>query len=160
MATNINIELFKRYKPEKKLEIIESLTLAELLCTTPATITRIVKEVGLNQYKSRNKRLRIHQDRRRGNSWNSIVEGIELLKGKLYIDCYFQMDSTDTNILVPYDDFYRKGEFRGTYYATNRYGDKEPHYFIYDEGSKQRVLRSILTEYVYQKYKINEADNS
>ncbi len=57
MAININNELFKRYAPKKKLEIIENLTSSELLATTPATIERIIKEAGRNQYKSRNKRL-------------------------------------------------------------------------------------------------------
>lgn len=43
MATNINEELFK-YAPKKKLEIINNLTTAELLATTPETIKRIEKE--------------------------------------------------------------------------------------------------------------------
>ena len=45
MATNINTELFKRYAPKKKLEIIESLSASELLATTPVTLTRTIKEV-------------------------------------------------------------------------------------------------------------------
>ena len=36
--TNINIELFKRYAPTKKLEIINSLTENELMAVTQATI--------------------------------------------------------------------------------------------------------------------------
>ena len=46
MATNINQIIFTRTQPKKKLDIINSLTEAELLATTEATITRIVKEVG------------------------------------------------------------------------------------------------------------------
>lgn len=46
--TNINVELFKRYAPKKKLEIINSLNSSELSNVTPATITRIVKEAGTN----------------------------------------------------------------------------------------------------------------
>ena len=46
MKTNINTELFKKYAPKHKLEIIESLTQEELLAITPKTVTRIVKEAG------------------------------------------------------------------------------------------------------------------
>ena len=89
MAININNELFKRYAPKKKLEIIENLTSSELLATTPATIERIITDAGRNQYKSRNKRLFISRDRQKGNSWNSTIEAVELIKGKLYLDIYF-----------------------------------------------------------------------
>ena len=44
MQTNINTELFRRYAPKKKLEIIEKLTDDELLAITPATLIRMVKE--------------------------------------------------------------------------------------------------------------------
>ena len=46
MAVNINIELFKRYAPKKKLEIINALTENELLAITNNTILRIIKEAG------------------------------------------------------------------------------------------------------------------
>lgn len=154
MATNINTELFKRYAPKKKLEIINSLSSSELLATSIDTIKRIVKETGSNMYKSRNKRLSISSERRAGNDWNSTIEGIELRKGILYLDCYFQMDSTDTNVYAPCSEFLRKGEYRGTYTTNNRYGDREPHYFIYRDEDKANVIRSILLEYVHTKYNI------
>lgn len=154
MATNINLELFKRYAPKKKLEIINSLSSSELLATSIDTIKRIVKEAGSNMYKSRNKRLSISSERRAGNDWNSIVEGIELRKGVLFLDCYFQMSHTDTNVYAHYTDFIRRGEYRGTYTTTNRYGDLEPHYFTYRDEDKANVIRSILLEYVNSKYNI------
>lgn len=86
MAININNELFKRYAPKKKIEIIENLTSSELLATTPATMERIIKEAGRYQYKSVDKRLFISRDRQEGNSWNSMVEALELIKGKLYLE--------------------------------------------------------------------------
>ena len=84
MATNINVELFKRYAPKKKLEIINNLSTSELLATTPETIKRIAKEAGRSIGKSRDKVLRIDQDRRSENNWNSSVEAIEYIKGNLY----------------------------------------------------------------------------
>lgn len=151
MTTNINQLIFSRITPHKKLEAIENLTPSELWAT-PETIPRIVKETGERIGKSRNKRLYISRDRQKGNHWNSTVVAVELYKGTLYLDIYFQMDSTDTNISVPFSTFFSKGEYRGKHITTNRYGDAEPYYFRYDEDDKKMVLKSILLEYVYTKY--------
>ena len=94
-------------------KIIKNLTEAELLATTEATITKIVKEAGRRMYKSRDKQLRIDYDRRKGNNWNSTVESVELIKGKLFLDFYIQFENTDTNTSEEYDDFFRRGNFRG-----------------------------------------------
>ena len=152
MATNINVELFKRYAPKKKLEIIEKLDPNELMNVTLATIKRIVKEAGTNRYKSRNKRLYISRERQRGNSWNSTIEAVELIRGKLYLDVYFQYENTDCNTSELVADFIRRGEFTGSVVRGDRYGNDRHYYFTYSEGSKQRVIRSILEEYVYTKY--------
>ena len=150
--TNINVELFKRYAPKKKIEIIKNLTDEELSAVSTATITRVVKEAGRKMYKSRDKRLYISRDRQKGNNWNSVIEAVELIKGKLYLDAYLQADSTDRNTSVSYSDFMRGGEYRIKALFCNRYGDDVPDYFIYDNGDKLRVVRSILLEYVYTKY--------
>lgn len=42
---NVNIELFKRTTPVKKIEIIENLTQTELGRVTEETILKIVKEL-------------------------------------------------------------------------------------------------------------------
>ena len=152
MATNINVELFKRYAPKKKLEIIEKLNPNELMNVTTATITRIVKEAGKSMYKSRNKRLYISRDRQRGNSWNSTIEAVELIRGKLYLDVYLQYENTDCNTSELVRDFIRGGDFTGIVVRGDRYGNDRHYYFTYSEGSKQRVIRSILEEYVYTKY--------
>ena len=151
MATNINVELFKRYAPKKKLEIIESLDPNELMNVSTATIERIVKETGTNIYKSRNKRLYISRDRQRGNSWNSTIEAVELIRGKLYLDVYLQYENTDCNTSELVTDFLRRGDFTGSVVRRDRYGNDHHYYFTYSEGSKQRVIRSILEEYVYTK---------
>ena len=152
MATNINQELFKRYAPKKKLEIINNLSTSGLLATTPETIKRIAKEAGRSIGKSRDKVLRINQDRQRGNNWDSLVEAVEYIKDNLYLNIYFQMDSTDTNICVKHEVFFKGEQYTGRYYTTNRYGDSVPHYFSYDRQDKAGVIKSILLEYVYTKY--------
>ena len=152
MATNINQELFKRYAPKKKLEIINNLTTAELLATTPETIMRIAKEAGRSIGKSRDKILRINRDRQAGNDWNSTVEDIEFIKGNLYLNIYFQTDHTDTNISEKYATFMQGDQYHGKHYTTNRYGDEVPNYFTYDRLDKAKVIKSILLEYVHTKY--------
>lgn len=150
---NINVELFKRYAPKKKIEMVKSLSRGELLNTKKETIIRILKEAGDKKKNSRNSSLRISRNLRVGNNWNSDIEEVSLYKGKLYLWAYVQMDHTDTNKEVDYDKFFRSGEFRGTAYETNRYGDKYPHYFVYDDDDKANVLKSFLLEYIYTKYK-------
>ena len=152
METNINVELFKKYAPKKKLEIIGKLSPNEFLKVSTATITRIVKEAGDNMYKSRNKRLYISRDRQRGNSWNSTIEAVELIRGKLYLDIYLQYENTDCNTSELLSDFMRRGNFTGSVVRSDRYGNDRHYYFTYSEGSKQRVIRSILEQYVYSKY--------
>lgn len=153
MATNINTELFKRYAPKKKLEIIEKLSPAELMNITTTTITRIVKEAGKNMWKSRNKTLRISRDRQRGNSWNSTIEAVDLIKGELSLDVYMQYENTDGNTSISISSFLSRGDSRAEISRDDRYGNPRTYYAIYDEGDKQRVIRSILEEYVYSKYK-------
>ena len=152
MRTNINQEGFKKYAPKKKLEIINNLTTAELLATTPETVKRIAKEAGRRIGKSRDKILRINRIRQAGNDWNSTVETVEYVKGNLYLNIYFQMDSTDTNICVKHEVFFNDDEYHGKHYTTNYYGDSLPHYFTYDKQDKARVVKSILLEYVHTKY--------
>ena len=152
MAVNINQELFKRYAPKKKLEIINNLSTSELLATTPETIKRIAKEAGTKLGGARSKVLRISSERRSGNNWNSTIESVEIHRGKLVLDFYVQMDSTDTNHFEPYSNFSKDGNYTGKVYTTNRYGDQVPNYFIYDREDKAGVIKSILLEYVHTKY--------
>lgn len=152
MKTNINVELFKRYAPKKKLEIINNLTTDELLSVTLETIRRITKETGRSIGKSRNRVLRISNDRRSGNNWNSTVEAVEFINGNLYLNIYFQMDNTDTNICEKYLDFFKGEEYHGKHYTTNRFGDQIPNYFTYNREDKAGVIKSILLEYVYTKH--------
>lgn len=155
MSKNINIELFKRYAPKKKQEIVYSLNEKELLSTTPETINRIVREVGNRLYKSRDKELIISGNLRVGNGWNSTAESICTYKSRLYLHIYIQMDSTDTTIVEDYNTFIKRGDYTGKAFETNRYGDRVPNYCHYTEADKARVIQSILLQYVHTKYKID-----
>lgn len=154
MKTNINLELFKRYAPKRKLEIIESLSQEEILAITPATIIRMVREAGEFHYKSkRNKKLCVRRVIRKGNEWNSEFTGVDLLKGKLYVNLYVQYDNTDTEDCISYGEFMRdKDRFKGTIKTTDRYDNPQTYYYFYDNDDRARAIRSLLYEYVYRKY--------
>ena len=133
---NVNIELFKRTTPVKKIEIIENLTQTELGRVTEETILKIVKETGRRRKGTRDYEFYINPDRRKGNNWNSVVEGLWLYKGKLSVMVYVQFDNTDTSLIVPFQYFFKKGDFRGTVKRDDHYGNPQTHYYVYDEKDK------------------------
>ena len=149
---NINIELFKRYKPDKKVQIIMELTEDELLNITPATITRIIKEAGTRLYRSRDKRLWIPDRFRTGNHWNSTFNSVELIKGKLYVNLYVQYSNTDTDRSETFNEFFSRGDYRGAIRYDDKYGSPHTDYFTYTPCDKARALRSLLLEYIQRKY--------
>lgn len=149
---NINELIFSRTQPQKKIDIINALSEDELLSTSEATIKRIVKDAGRRMWKTRDKELRISHERRAGNAWNSLIEAIELIKGRLYLEVYLQYENTDTSTSEEYDDFFRNGNFRGEVRRLDRYGNGRTYYFLYNLSDKASVMKSILLEYVYTKY--------
>ena len=155
MRININVELFKRYAPEKKLEIIDKLNSDDLMKISTTTFERIVKETGKGAWsekRSRNKRLRIRSGLQKGNNWNSDIEEISLYNGKLYLGVYLQYENTDTSDETTAASFFRRGETRIGIKREDRYGNDRTYYAIYGEEDKAEVARSILKEYVYTKY--------
>lgn len=149
---NVNNFIFTRTQPKKKLEVIEKLSNDELLAVSESTVKKIIQEVGQRRYKSRDKELRIDYDRRVGNNWNSTIESVDLVKGKLYIGFYIQYSNTDTNTSDDYEDFFKRGNYRGEIRRLDRFGNGRSYYFCYDESDKARVMKSILEEYIYSKY--------
>ena len=149
---NINELIFSRTQPQKKIDIINALSEDELLSTSEATVKRIVKDAGRRMWKTRDKELRISHERRAGNAWNSLIEAVELIKGRLYLEVYLQYENTDTSTSEEYDDFFRNGNFRGEVRRLDRYGNGRTYYFLYNLSDKASVMKSILLEYVYTKY--------
>ena len=149
---NINEFIFSRTQPQKKIDTINALSEDELLSTSEATIKRIVKDAGRRMWKTRDKELRISHERRAGNAWNSLIEAVELIKGRLYLEVYLQYENTDTSTSEEYDDFFRNGNFRGEVRRLDRYGNGRTYYFLYNPSDKASVMKSILLEYVFTKY--------
>lgn len=86
----------------------------------------------------------ISNDRRKGNNWNSLVEGLYRNKeGKLFVDIYFQGDSTDCNDSEYFDTFFSSAS---NVRVTSRICSAT---YSYDERAD--VMRSILIDYLYWK---------
>ena len=144
---DINIELFKRYKPENRIKIIEGLSKEELLRVTKSTVIRIIKETGEFYYGSkRNKSLKIDRKRRVGNDWNSEFEYVDYYKKEVYVGLYVQGDHTDTITSDKWTCFFKSGTYYGACELEN-----QTKYFNYSVQDKAECIRSILLEYAYRK---------
>ena len=156
---NINEIIFSRIAPKKKVEIVENLTANELLSVSPDTIKRMVKEVGSNRYKSRDKELYISHELRTGNNWNSELESVGIYKGKLYVNLYVQNSNTDTIKSESLEKFFWKGDYQGSIKGSDYYGNERHYYFSYDESDKARCLRRLLLQFLYLRYKDKLGEN-
>ena len=72
---------------------------------------------------------------------------------------YVQFSNTDTSLTVPFNDFFRKGDFKGTIKRDDRYGNLQTYYYVYDEKDKVEVIRSFCLEYINTKYKSKLSNN-
>lgn len=87
---------------------------------------------------------RISNERRKGNNWNSLVEGVyRNEKGTLFVDIYFQDDSTDCNDSERFDTFFSSAS---SVRVTSRICGAT---YTYDERAE--VMRSIVIDYIYWK---------
>lgn len=127
------------------------MTQDELLSISKETILRIVKETGRKLTDFRNYEFYVHPDRRKGNDWNSVIERIWLYKGKLSIITYIQVDAA--SIIVPFNDFFKEGTFKGSVRSEDIYGNIQNNYFVYGKSAKTEVIRSFCIEYINTKYK-------
>ena len=156
---NINIELFKKYKPDNKLEMIKNLTQAELLNVTKATILRIIKEAGKgDSNKARNKFKTLRLIKRVGNNWNSLVESIHnYKKDEIFLSVYIQGDDTDTTDTCKLDDFLDNRYEKVTCARLHESFSNGYEHTIaanYTKEDRARVIREILNTYVHLKYGI------
>lgn len=163
MATNINVELFKRYAPKKKLEIINSLSENELLSISYATILRIIKEAGKGDSgKARNKFKTLFLSDA-GNNWNSNVTSIwNGKKDVIMMSVYIQGDDTDTYADYKLKDFLDnryENQCLGMLHESFRNGYSHDVPANYDRADRAKVIKAILTAYIKNKYN-NKLNNN
>ena len=156
MATNINVELFKRYAPKKKLEIINSLSGNELLSISYATVLRIIKEAGKGDSgKARNKFKTLFLSDA-GNNWNSNVTSIwNGKKDVIMMSVYIQGDDTDTYADYKLTDFLDnryENQCLGKLHESFRNGYEHKVPANYDRADRAKVIKAILTTYIKNKY--------
>lgn len=157
--TNINQELFKRYAPNKKLEIVNNLTEQELLFTFPSTIERIIKEIGTNRDSKKlrdpNKYLKIPSNLQVGNDWNSDVVEVGIYRKNIYVNFYVQYGDHDTDgtFSDSWKNFLRSGVYQGEIKGEDYYGNTKYYYYRYSTHDKTKVIKSILLTYIHIKYK-------
>lgn len=156
MATNINVELFKRYAPKKKLEIINSLSENELLSISYATVLRIIKEAGKGDSgKARNKFKTLFLSNA-GNNWNSNVTSIwNGKKDVIMMSIYIQGDDTDTYAnyeLKNFLDNRYENLCLGKLHESFRNGYEHEVPANYDRADRAKVIKAILTTYIKNKY--------
>ena len=162
MATNINVELFKRYAPKKKLEIINSLSESELLSISYATVLRIIKETGKGDSgKARNKFKTLFLSDA-GNNWNSNVTSIWNGKNVIMMSVYIQGDDTDTYTDYKLKDFLDnryENLCLGKLHESFRNGYEHEVPANYDRADRAKVIKAILTAYIKNKYN-NKLNNN
>ena len=163
MATNINVELFKRYAPKKKLEIINSLSENELLSISYTTILRIIKEAGKGDSgKARNKFKTLFFDEA-GNGWNSSVSSIwNGKKNVIIMSVYIQGDDTDTYVSYKLKDFLDnryENQCLGKLHESFRNGYEHEVPANYDRADRAKVIKAILDAYLINKYNDKLYDN-
>lgn len=143
---------FSRISPTNKMELVENLSISELLSISQDAIKRIVKETGRRYGSSRIKELSISKDLRTGNNWNSEFEGVYNCKGKLYVNLYVQFANTDRTTTDTFEKFFDRGDYRGEIKWQDRYGNPRTSYFTYSEVEKARCMRRILMMYLFMRY--------
>lgn len=137
-TSQINALIFSEMGAEDKLKAIASMSDADTREIQNVTILRILKECS-NKYGS----FYIESERRKGNNWDSVVKGLELVNGRPFVNVYVQNTKTDTNVFVHFSEFTKDETF---------YGRSDVGSYQYTAREKADVVRSILSEYVYWEY--------
>lgn len=89
-------------------------------------------------------RIYLNRDRLAKRFWNSRVEGVYRSNGKLFVDIYFQGDSTDTNDCEYFNTFFdtSRENVRVTSHVCNS---------TYSLRERADAMRAILSEYLHWK---------
>ena len=137
---DVNKFLFGRTNPNKKLEVLDNLSSADIKKASAATILRIY-----NECRGDRDRFYIKADRQEGNDWNSNIEFIYEYNNQPYLCLYVQSCSSDSSTCVSFNRFNNVGSYEG-------YCENLSMHFTYYQSDIVRVIRCILKEYVYWKY--------
>lgn len=151
---NLNMELFRRTAPDKKLEMVKKATQSELLSLSRLNVERMVKEAGTRINPAHvAKELHIDSDMAnngRNSSINCISQGRK--RGSLYFDVYLQGYDTDTTEFCDYDHFVNSEDLC-KFEETYLHGGSNMIHAMYYPEDKAKVLKAICIAYIENKYK-------
>lgn len=150
---DINKIIFSRTAPQKKLEIVNNLSTQEVLAITQDTIRKIIREIGRNLYRSKDKVLHFSSDCKVSNDWNAWIGNLMSKKSNLFITFEIQYENTDTSKTDVMEEFLRKGDYQGSIIRDDRFGNPRHYYFRFSELKKAEFIRKLFTTYLHKKYK-------
>lgn len=134
---NINVFLFSNVRGIDKVITIKALDADDIKRVNDKTLFTIV-----NTCKNDNGDFRVARERRKGNNWNSQVEGLYISNNHMYFDIYAQNLSTDTTYSEDVGRFFSGSSYRA-------YVERLGMYVNYSDEKRVEVMRSFLLEYVY-----------
>lgn len=145
---DINQDLFKRYRPDKKRDIIKLANAEYMLNLSEASIVRMAKETGQSGSRSYK---RITLTNHVSNNWNAVIEGVDCYKNKVTISGYVDGDATEVYFNLPYNPVRLKR------YITSSADDATRHgvisrAFAFSQDLFIKFLKELCFTYIDLKY--------
>lgn len=132
--------LFNEGNYNEKKSFIDNMSVDALMSTPKSLVKAIVEKAGDGEG-----RMYLNCEFRKGNHWNSEIEGVVISNGNVLVFVYVQNTKTDTTTTEYFDKFFRRGE-----YCSRNNHLNEP--VDYTEGQKAEVMRSILLQCIYNLF--------
>lgn len=147
---DVNNIFFSRFAPAKKMEMLNSLSETDLLNINADAIKRMVVETGSKYEYGREwqKNFGI----KAGNDWNAEIVCVEAYVKRIMLNIYVQYENTDTNVRVNLNEFMARGDYKGSFKGSDRYGNERTYYFTFTPSDKANFVRSLIKSYLRKKY--------
>lgn len=150
---DINIELFKRTAPEKKLAIVKGASIDELKALTTDSIKRMIREAGIRRQENHVAKI-LYIDREMAhNDRNSSIDCIYQgnTRDTWYLDVYIQGYDTDRVVCTTLDTFFEQREV-ASFIEEYLTSPKVTIHAYYEPEDKARVYKAICIAYIENKY--------
>lgn len=144
---DINQDLFKRYRPDKKRDIIELADTKYMLNLSEASIVRMIKETGSGSRTCKTLTLHKHVS----NSWNAAITSVHHYKNKVFINGYVDGSNTDRNFSVAYNPVRIKGTLESSVEDPTKHGVLT-RTFIFNTSYVVDFLKELCNTYINNKY--------
>lgn len=144
---DINQDLFKRYRPDKKRDIIKLASNEYMLNLSEASVVRMLKETGRGNRASKTLRLNNYIS----NNWNAVITNVYHYKNKVFISGYVDGSNTDRDFSVAYNPVRIKGVLESSVEDHTLHGVlTRP--FIFGNNYIIDFLKELCITYINTKY--------